>query len=407
MGGGITKLNSNAFTLIELLAIIVILAIIAVITVPIILNIIENSRKGAATDSAYGYKDSVNKAYITELQNHNKLKLNDTYTVTNGTLSDGDFGDEEITSLSISVSGTIPSSGSLIYSNNVLTEGWLVIGDYRVTFNQDGTVTTVKNTGSNNNQNNNGGTTVADITVANYGTYVDLGTNLLDLENTTLSDNTHPAADWRVFYKDAGGVWLILADYLPVESGTIGSSVVSNVGLETYNTYGVYSNVSRTDLISRLNGNWNSLIEGSDVLGETGILVKGAVDLPTWVASWNQNADYTHLYYENITEPDNNTYYAAGYIISDTEPIETFAISVDNDDTLYFPHETDINECVAYWLASLSAWDDIWVMNAGTYSIGYEIYDTSSEYYIGIRPIVYLPSNVLLDITETVWTIAD
>ena len=48
--------KKNAFTLIELLAIIVILAIIALITVPIILNIIENSRKGAAQDSAYGYK---------------------------------------------------------------------------------------------------------------------------------------------------------------------------------------------------------------------------------------------------------------------------------------------------------------------------------------------------------------
>ena len=49
--------KKNGFTLIELLAIIVILAIIAVITVPIILNIIDNSRRGAAKDSAYGYKD--------------------------------------------------------------------------------------------------------------------------------------------------------------------------------------------------------------------------------------------------------------------------------------------------------------------------------------------------------------
>ncbi len=57
----------KAFTLIELLAIIVILAIIAVITVPIILNIIENSRKGAAIDSAYGYRDAVNQYYISEL----------------------------------------------------------------------------------------------------------------------------------------------------------------------------------------------------------------------------------------------------------------------------------------------------------------------------------------------------
>ena len=74
-GGGITKLKRNAFTLIELLAIIVILAIIAVITVPIILNIIENSRKVAAADSALGYKDAVNKYYVQRLSENNQLKL--------------------------------------------------------------------------------------------------------------------------------------------------------------------------------------------------------------------------------------------------------------------------------------------------------------------------------------------
>ncbi|MBP3920766.1 MAG: prepilin-type N-terminal cleavage/methylation domain-containing protein, partial [Bacilli bacterium] len=57
MGGG--NLN-KAFTLIELLAIIVILAIIAIITIPIILNVVDNSSKGAAVDSAYGYKDAIN-----------------------------------------------------------------------------------------------------------------------------------------------------------------------------------------------------------------------------------------------------------------------------------------------------------------------------------------------------------
>ena len=53
--------NKNAFTLIELLAIVVILAIIAVITVPIILNVIDNAKKGSIKDSVYGYKDSINK----------------------------------------------------------------------------------------------------------------------------------------------------------------------------------------------------------------------------------------------------------------------------------------------------------------------------------------------------------
>ena len=64
-----TKKNNMAFTLIELLAIIVILAIIAVITVPIILNIIDNSKRGAATDSAYGYKNAVEKFLYILLNN--------------------------------------------------------------------------------------------------------------------------------------------------------------------------------------------------------------------------------------------------------------------------------------------------------------------------------------------------
>ena len=56
-------LNNKAFTLIELLAIIVILAVIAVITVPIILNIIDSAKEGAAKNSIIGYAKSVELAY--------------------------------------------------------------------------------------------------------------------------------------------------------------------------------------------------------------------------------------------------------------------------------------------------------------------------------------------------------
>ena len=52
-------MNKKGFTLIELLAVIVILAIIALIATPIVLNIIERARVGAAKASAQGYIDSV------------------------------------------------------------------------------------------------------------------------------------------------------------------------------------------------------------------------------------------------------------------------------------------------------------------------------------------------------------
>ena len=134
------KKNDKAFTLIELLAIIVILAIIAVITVPIILDIIENSRKGAATDSAYGYKDSVNKYYVSKLSEtgNDNLKLEGTYTVTDGVLNGTGINEK------IPVSGTEPTSGSLTYENGVFKNGCLTIGDYKVTFNTDGTTSTEK-----------------------------------------------------------------------------------------------------------------------------------------------------------------------------------------------------------------------------------------------------------------------
>ncbi len=61
------KKSNKGFTLIELLAIIVILAIIAVITVPIILNIIETARNGAAKNSVTGYGKAVELAF-TEYQ---------------------------------------------------------------------------------------------------------------------------------------------------------------------------------------------------------------------------------------------------------------------------------------------------------------------------------------------------
>lgn len=61
------KMNKKGFTLIELLAIIVILAIIAVITVPLILNIIDDAKKGAERNSVIGYGKAIELAYTQSL----------------------------------------------------------------------------------------------------------------------------------------------------------------------------------------------------------------------------------------------------------------------------------------------------------------------------------------------------
>ena len=116
-------MKKNAFTLIELLAIIVILAIIAVITVPIILNIIENSKRGAAVDSAYGYRDAINKWYLSKLSTDSNYYIpDDIYT---SEFLKNDF--------EVSYSGKEPASNSwvMIEHNNV-TSGCLQFDEYKV-----------------------------------------------------------------------------------------------------------------------------------------------------------------------------------------------------------------------------------------------------------------------------------
>ena len=68
--------KKKGFTLIELLAVIVILAIIALIATPIILNVIDTAKIGAAENSALGYIDAVEKqVMISQLDSNETNKI--------------------------------------------------------------------------------------------------------------------------------------------------------------------------------------------------------------------------------------------------------------------------------------------------------------------------------------------
>ena len=96
--------RNKGFTLVELLAVIVILALIALIATPIILNVINDAKKQAAKDSAYGYMDAVEK-YIVSSELEDK------------SIQDGRYSVEELNK-KISVKGSTPDNGNIEIKNS-------------------------------------------------------------------------------------------------------------------------------------------------------------------------------------------------------------------------------------------------------------------------------------------------
>ena len=130
--------RKNAFTLIELLAVIVVLAIIALIATPIVMNTIKNAKKGAAERSADSYIKQVETAVAEERLNKNEV-LEGEYQIT----SDGNLCRDKSASCSddnkikIEMSGTKPTSGKIKITNGGVDQSSssMTVGDYTVSYN--------------------------------------------------------------------------------------------------------------------------------------------------------------------------------------------------------------------------------------------------------------------------------
>lgn len=113
------KDNKKGFTLVELLAVIVILAIIALIATPIILNVIDDAKEGAAKSSALGFIDAAEKNIAT------KMVKDSTYTVPTA------ISTEDIASYDMK--GTKPTAVALSLSKGVITNGTIAVDGYTIT----------------------------------------------------------------------------------------------------------------------------------------------------------------------------------------------------------------------------------------------------------------------------------
>ena len=240
---------------------------------------------------------------------------------------------------------------------------------------------------------------VSDITVANYGQYIDIGTNIID-RSIELQDGTTPKSDWRVFKKDDNGVWLILSSYMPNSSFDV-TTVGLEVSPDEHSAYGVTTRQERAVMINGLNNsNWIHLIDGSSVSDISGVRAKGAFELEEWIKSW-EDKGYTNLntrtvYMQNYNDEWSTTITWGYYVYRDEESDTTTEAYIGGDtagcsDTLYMPHKGLMSNVFGYRLASPSAygrvdvnyiWPDqdgrkswIWRLQISTYS-----YTTSIMY---------------------------
>lgn len=123
------KNNMKGFTLVELLAVIVILAIIALVTTPVILGVIENSRKDAAADKAWGTIEAVKLAYT-------QAQMKSEFVSTSNSVDFSKSSDQWTiggTDVKVSISGDQPTEGTVTIDTSTGngTCSGLKFGDYK------------------------------------------------------------------------------------------------------------------------------------------------------------------------------------------------------------------------------------------------------------------------------------
>ena len=116
-------MKRKGFTLIELLAVIVVLAIIALIATPLVLNSIEESKKGAKVNSAYAFIRNLEFEIASSMIKDNQ----------NSIIGTNSLAELEEKGFNITLKGENPIEGSVcMYNNNKITEAKLKYKDNKI-----------------------------------------------------------------------------------------------------------------------------------------------------------------------------------------------------------------------------------------------------------------------------------
>ena len=128
----------KGFTLVELLAVIVILAVIALIATPIVLNMVESSRKGASESSTLNFVDQVEKQIVAKSMNAtNNINYDGMYNVENNIITKQE---DNTVVVKIDIKGEqvdVNASNELKIEKGRVKEAYLKYGNYYVTYKQE------------------------------------------------------------------------------------------------------------------------------------------------------------------------------------------------------------------------------------------------------------------------------
>ena len=138
-------MKKKGFTLIELLAVIVVLAIIALIATPIVLNLINNAKEGAAKSSATAYVKAVENGVVQELVKNSNGKYTGKFKVDSTGLKLVSDTDNNV-KITVDVSGKLPKENSYVVlgEDGTVTSAYFTIDSYNVQYS-DGVANIVKN----------------------------------------------------------------------------------------------------------------------------------------------------------------------------------------------------------------------------------------------------------------------
>ena len=119
-------MRENGFFRVELLVVMFAVVLVMLFAVPKVKNIVLNIKRNSAVDSVISYKENISNFYMSKLFIDENFKLDGTYRISDGNLI------TETDSYIINVYGNIPTEGYLIYQDNVLKDGCVVVDNFSV-----------------------------------------------------------------------------------------------------------------------------------------------------------------------------------------------------------------------------------------------------------------------------------